>query len=300
MDNINNFSLKVNLDPSILEIIKKEKERKRKLILIALSIISIISLILIIVLVVELTKNKNKNNENWLPILKETSKWNVIHYTYGKENIQKIDDYSIKVLYPKNSFKDSGGFKFYSQPKSFPKISTCFSYNIIFENNFNFVLGGKLPGLWIGEMGANGGNNKDDSASVRIMWRANGSSEVYLYLPLDTAQTGEFYKELKFNNEYGYSLWKNDFGIFNISQINTIKICIKVNSFTDGKRNFDGVIKININNIEKEYNKIVWTTNENHKISGLLMNSFFGGSNSTWATPNDAYITFSNFEVSKF
>lgn len=58
------------------------------------------------------------------------------------------------------------------------------SYAVRFSSNFNFVLGGKLPGLY-GGIGNTGGNIPDgtDGFSTRYMWGRNGVGEVYAYLP---------------------------------------------------------------------------------------------------------------------
>lgn len=55
------------------------------------------------------------------------------------------------------------------------------TYEVAFSSQFDWVKGGKLPGLWAG--GKNGsvcsGGSESDGAcfSARLMWRANGTGE---------------------------------------------------------------------------------------------------------------------------
>lgn len=57
-------------------------------------------------------------------------------------------------------------------------------YRLRFSNGFEFVRGGKLPGLF-GGTGPSGGHIPDghDGFSLRLMWREQGRGEVYAYLP---------------------------------------------------------------------------------------------------------------------
>ena len=65
-----------------------------------------------------------------------------------------------------------------------------FSYSIFFEAGFDFVKGGKLPGLYGGTSkdlakSCSGGkqDGRDDCFSGRIMWRTDGAGELYNYFP---------------------------------------------------------------------------------------------------------------------
>ncbi|KAF8949642.1 hypothetical protein BGZ52_005309 [Haplosporangium bisporale] len=59
-------------------------------------------------------------------------------------------------------------------------------YQMLFQPGFNWVKGGKLPGILSGsEQGCNagcsGGGSAENCFSTRMMWRANGEGELYLY-----------------------------------------------------------------------------------------------------------------------
>jgi hypothetical protein len=65
-----------------------------------------------------------------------------------------------------------------------------FSYSIYFQDGFQFVKGGKLPGLYGGTSldnakSCSGGrqDSRDSCFSARLMWRTNGMGEIYNYYP---------------------------------------------------------------------------------------------------------------------
>ena len=56
---------------------------------------------------------------------------------------------------------------------------------VYFDPHFEWVKGGKLPGIAGGPTGCGGGVNAQSRGcwSVRIMWRRNGDGEAYIYVP---------------------------------------------------------------------------------------------------------------------
>lgn len=60
-------------------------------------------------------------------------------------------------------------------------------YDIKMKENYEFVKGGKLPGLFGGATSCSGGANAADLGcfSTRLMWRRDGDAELYLYAPYD-------------------------------------------------------------------------------------------------------------------
>lgn len=221
----------------------------------------------------------------------ETSRvWKLVAYFYGQENIQITDLNTMQVKYPAGSFQNAGGFKFYSQPYGFPTNTACLTYSILFLNNFQWVKGGKLPGLWIGDIGANGGNHIDNGFSARFMWRSGGDAEVYLYLPNN--QKNEYHQQIISNNDYGDYLWRSVFK-FQQSQWNNISLCITLNT----PQSYDGVLEAQINNITMNITNLMWTPNPTLKINGIMMNTFYGGNDPTWAPKDTMYSYFKNFTI---
>jgi hypothetical protein len=78
-------------------------------------------------------------------------------------------------------------FIFPSTNSPFAKASTLtFEYKVFFPSDFEWVKGGKLPGLYGGRTGCSGGDAALDCFSTRLMWRAGGAGELYLVEPVPT------------------------------------------------------------------------------------------------------------------
>lgn len=77
------------------------------------------------------------------------------------------------------SVEPVGGFGVWT--KEHISHTAILTYGIFFPAGFNFVKGGKLPGLYGGKTSCTGGDPAVDCFSTRIMWRADGQGELYLY-----------------------------------------------------------------------------------------------------------------------
>lgn len=226
---------------------------------------------------------------------KNSTKWNIVDVTYGFKLIS-VQNNTLKVTYPKNSYSPSGnirgGFQFYASPKVFPASRVRFDYKVFFPRNFNWVKGGMLPGVWMGRIGAHGGQNIPDGASFRLMWRAGGQLEAYVYMPMN--ETAEFVNATRRirNQNFGRSLWR---GVASITtdQWTNISIIANMNSKTGVA---DGVIGLIVNNITMMYNKVNWG-NGPFQIQGLMMHTYFGGLDASWATPITQHVYFKDFSA---
>jgi hypothetical protein len=240
--------------------------------------------------------------------LTNLSSWNIVKYVYGKNNWQSVDNETASVLYPAQSANPSsdsprGGFNFYLAPKeAFPAEEVYLSYKVKFITNnvlnrrmlsdeFDWVKGGMLPGLWIGKMGAQDSNHMDDGASCRVMWREYGLAEAYLYV---NQQEPEFYKLPGYLNSkpYGESMYR---GFAKFVSGDWVNVVLRIKLNTVGQN--DGILQISINNRTLTYDKMNWRNNDAVKITGVLMHSFFGGSGDSWATPKEQKVLFSKFTV---
>ncbi|WWC62149.1 uncharacterized protein I303_104741 [Kwoniella dejecticola CBS 10117] len=97
---------------------------------------------------------------------------------------------ALQILYPQGSInpgnKPQGGSEFYATPLDVTRATNAsLEYSVYFPHDFDFVKGGKLPGLYGGHKGCSGGNAAEDCFSTRLMWRAGGQGELYLYVPKD-------------------------------------------------------------------------------------------------------------------
>jgi hypothetical protein len=223
--------------------------------------------------------------------------WNIVDDNIGRNYINVVNN-TLMATYPKGSYIPSspvrGGFQFYAQPKIFPTREITFSYKLMIPRNFTWVKGGKLPGLWMGNIGANGGNHLQNGSSFRLMWRANGAVEAYLYIPKQSKKS--FYKQpgYVYNDESGESLWRGLF-TFQVNIWNKITLVAKMNK----PQKADGSISLTINNIKRKFDGIIWMNSPSQQyINGLMMHTFFGGGDTSWATPREQSVSFKDFQVS--
>ncbi|GAA93796.1 polysaccharide lyase family 14 protein [Mixia osmundae IAM 14324] len=105
---------------------------------------------------------------------------------------------AIRAFYPAGSFSPGnqpiGGFGMYAQPLNLASAkNVSFSYSVLFPKDFNFVMGGKLPGLMgtgTKSHSCSGGYVAEDCWSTRMMWRGKGNGELYFYGPRGKQQAG--------------------------------------------------------------------------------------------------------------
>jgi hypothetical protein len=91
----------------------------------------------------------------------------------------------LQLLFPQDSIdparKPTGGAEFYATPLDISSAqNVSLKYSVFFPTDFDFVLAGKMPGLYAGHRGCSGGNAALDCFSTRLMWRKEGAGELYL------------------------------------------------------------------------------------------------------------------------
>ncbi|GAA6013117.1 hypothetical protein JCM11491_005186 [Sporobolomyces phaffii] len=125
------------------------------------------------------------------------------HYSWGANNVAVVQGVpasewtggkqgdklsALQVAYPKGSRNPGnspqGGVGFYtSKIDVSAATNVSLSYSIFFPDGFNFVKGGKLPGLYGGAKACSGGAAAENCFSTRMMFRQKGMGELYLYAP---------------------------------------------------------------------------------------------------------------------
>ena len=228
--------------------------------------------------------------------------WNITQISHGKNaslhqlavdpvtNSGKV----LKVNYPRLSYKPAalpvGGIGVYSTPASiFPAKSVRFSYQIYFPSSFNPNKGGKLPGLFLGKTGADGGKHIPNGASCRLMFRAfnPGSksfmAEAYVYIASNQSASYKAIPGIVLDPVDGDSLWRGQVN-FNIGSWNTVNIVVKANTVTNGAPDYNGFLNLTINSVSRTFSKLVYTTALT-PINGVTFTTFFGGTDITWASP---------------
>ena len=215
--------------------------------------------------------------------------------SWGFDNLEIIADPQsgfeqiLRVHYPAGSASPSvsreagvplGGAQFYADITLPLQTKLRLRYSVRFSEDFDFVKGGKLPGLFGGD-GNSGGNIPDgtDGFSTRLMWRGDGDGEVYAYLP-----TSEDY-----GTSIGRGSWQFQPGTwYQIEQAVTL----------NHPERSDGQIQLWVNGERViDESGLTFRSVESLQIEGLFFSTFFGGGDASWATPRDVYVDFAEFSV---
>ena len=200
----------------------------------------------------------------------------------------------MKVTFPAGAFGSNGATAFLSDvqfgmelPETYDEL--YLSYDIKFADDFDFVLGGKLPGL----CGANsdsaltegcntGGGIPSgfDGWSARSMWRADGELENYMY---HAGQQNFYADSLLWNVRAQRGSWHR---IQHRVVLNTVGASDGIiEAWLDGQRV--------LSNNRMEYRKT-----ESVGINLFYFSTFFGGNDPSWAPQTDQILYFDNFIIS--
>lgn len=214
---------------------------------------------------------------------------------FGPQNRQVVSERNgthplfLRVRYPQGSISPGavnrynaplGGSQFFARLPIGPQEAVRLSYAVRFSSNFNFVRGGKLPGLY-GGAGNTGGNIPDgtDGFSTRFMWRQDGTGEVYAYLPNSD----------RYGTSIGRGNWRFRTGVWH-------RIEQEVTLNTPGRAN--GRIRVWFNSRQVlDQGGLTFRTVPDLQIDGILFSTFFGGDDPSWATPRSVHADFADFVV---
>ncbi|KAH8110372.1 hypothetical protein DFH11DRAFT_1514426 [Phellopilus nigrolimitatus] len=221
----------------------------------------------------------------------------------------------------------TGGFGFYMcGPKDFKDAlhdakEVLFGYSVLFEEQWEWVKGGKLPGAF-GGFGSSaykctGGQKEDRDTcfNLRLMWRANGAGELYAYLPLIGENSSRLLsvppRSIR-NPDYGFSVGRGAF-VFKPGVWTTVTERVKLNDV--GVANGPSAVLIAIfrkallissvtliGEIELRVNGdtvilatgLIIRTMDETRIRGMHFQTFFGGHSGDWAARKDQYAWFSD------
>jgi hypothetical protein len=159
------------------------------------------------------------------------------------------------------------------------KTEATLTYRVRFPVGFQFVKGGKMPGLYGGVEPFSGGGHNASGWSMRLMWRTNGAGEVYAYVADGTG--------------YGDSWGRGNFDWQADGQWHTVTEHVQLNS--PGQSNgsvtlaYDGVVAI-------DQTGLVITDNAT-PIGGLFFSTFYGGHDASWAPSQAEHVDFAGFSA---
>ncbi|KAI8347376.1 hypothetical protein B0O80DRAFT_391639 [Mortierella sp. GBAus27b] len=231
-----------------------------------------------------------------------------------RDPVGKSKDRVLRSKYPAHSYAHSSdphaSFTSVPLPRTAYGGSTSryirLEYQMLFQPGFKWVKGGKLPGILVGtEQGCNGacsgGGSAENCFSTRMMWRAQGEGELYLYAAKSLKITPG--SKNMCNPVYGISIgrggsFKFKSGVWhNITQI--VRINSKGKAVRDGYLGvyLDGLRVIEAENLvllKKGYDSSLSATNHDVK---FMFSSFFGGSTKDYATPTAQWIAWKGFKM---
>ncbi len=188
----------------------------------------------------------------------------------------------LKVKYPKGSFgPHEGGIQFM---KTIPESEEYYlDYYLKFQDGFDFVSGGKLPGLTSGGGRFTGGNHptKGEGWSARYAWIKKGGIVVYFY-------------HMGMKEDWGDSVHLNT--LLKTGKWYRLTQHILLND-DDA---FNGVMEVWLNG-EKLVNKkdVRYRLAPLGKIDSFAFSTFHGGNSLKWAPKVDSYIYFDAINITK-
>ena len=212
-------------------------------------------------------------------------------YQFGQSNLS-IKANALVASYPKGSVDPAfarsgqapiGGAQFrvpFTAMRQSINDSVGVQYRVTLADNFQFVLGGKLPGLYGGTANTGGKiPNGSDGFSLRFAWQKDGVGALYAYLPTS----------VRWGTIFGGDRWRLVPG-------QTIELAMYVEMNTPGHN--DGVIAAWADNrLVVLATDIVFRSVSTLKPDGYFFSSFFGGSTEEWASPVDTLASFSDLRI---
>ncbi|KAI0320561.1 hypothetical protein OF83DRAFT_567460 [Amylostereum chailletii] len=205
--------------------------------------------------------------------------------------------------YPSGSINPSGrikgGFGFYlAGAEGFKHAlqrtgtrEVFMGYEVLFEPGFQWVKGGKLPGIFggTGDLAYRCTGGRQDERckcfNLRLMWRANGLGELYAYIPLTDTNAARLLAvpNSHQNSDYGISVgrgaWK-----FEAGKWVAVGMRVKLNAI--GVE--DGEVEVYVDG-----KSVIHATglslrdDPTSHVKGMHFQTFFGGHTPDWASPCD-------------
>lgn len=216
--------------------------------------------------------------------------------SFGLDRWSKLPDSTdqtppraFQVYFPKGSVSPAatrqhrapkGGMQVYAPLVDGPLDAAYLRYWVRFPEGFAFVKGGKLPGFWGGDK-VSGGAEPDgtNGFSTRLMWRAGGAGEVYLYA---FGQSGV---------SLGRGAWTWPTGRW---------VCVEQQVSLNRADEGNGLVVLWLDGVPVyQISDVRYRSVDDLRIEGLFFSTFFGGDDLSWASPIDQHVDFAGFSVSR-
>jgi hypothetical protein len=203
---------------------------------------------------------------------------------------------SLRVLYPERSVgPEEGGLQFFAKLAGNHDDLYC-SYRVRFASGFDFVRGGKLPGL-VGGSHPTGGKPADDGFSARLMWRPFGAAVQYVYYPHQPSKYGVDLPYLPSGEvaHFRAGAWVR---VEHHVVMNTSAPILRPGELGAGSANgvlqgwFDGQLALDLHDR-------VWRLDNTVHVDAFYFSTFFGGNDGSWGARRDESVDFDDFVISK-
>ena len=205
--------------------------------------------------------------------------------------LTRVEDHALRAEYPEGKILGTDtGFTFYDIADE-PADQAWMTYKLYFSRDFDWTLGGKLPGLCGGPVNGDGRTcptgcstvDREDGFSVRLMWRKDGVVVAYLYYP-DKPVSIRCGEDYVFDTTLESGRWY------------TISISVSLNTVSDSGPNEDGEIRAWVDGSEVlDVRKMVLRHDEDIKITRTYLTTYVGGSTPEFAPDHDQYALFDDF-----
>ena len=196
------------------------------------------------------------------------------------------DNHFLRISYPAGGVGPANGGAQFIIPFEHAYNELYLSYRVRFGPHFEFVKGGKLPGL-IGGKHPTGCKPDADGFSARNMWRPDGLLVQYVYWPNQPGICGD---DLPYKNATGKKLVDTDRWYHVVHRI-------KLNELNKN----NGVLQAWVDGeLLLDENSRIWRLgNATFGIDGFYFSTFFGGNDPSWAPTTDQFVDFDDFVVSE-
>lgn len=200
----------------------------------------------------------------------------------------------LRVRYPRGAVgPQMGGAEFKVRLPEAGDELTC-AYRVRFGEDFDFVRGGKLPGL-AGGAAPTGGQvaTGSNGFSARLMWRPGGAVVQYVYHP---DKRGEWGDDFAYTTEPSASGTCAQGAARQFSPGRWHRVMHRVRLNTPGARDgriqawFDGALALDVSGLRFRDVPSV-------RIDQLHFSTFFGGNEASWAPTKDEHVDFDEFVV---
>ena len=206
----------------------------------------------------------------------------------GRGRIVEIDHgrRALEMLYPTGGVgpQQTGGQWMAELP---PRDEYTLEYVLRFGDDFDWVRGGKLPGLAGGET-PSGGHYSPDGFTARYMWRPEGRLVLYLYWAGQESSRRPEGAQYAEDLETGFTLERG----------REYRLRQRIRLNTPGQP--DGSVQIWVDDtlvLDRSNLLFRLTPDRQWQIDRFFFSTFHGGNDPTWAPTRDVTVQFRDFQI---